>query len=63
MPPHMVDLVRSGDLRRRFETTPTPNDYLPGIATTLTVAAQPAFAGAAARPNRRPPDTPSMEHA
>ncbi|MEV4381414.1 glucokinase [Streptosporangium sp. NPDC049644] len=46
--PRIVDRVRSSDFRRRFEATPTLNDYLSGIATTLIVAPQPALVGAAA---------------
>ncbi|MFF5206071.1 glucokinase [Streptosporangium sp. NPDC000396] len=46
--PRIVERVRSSDFRRRFEATPTLNDYLSGIATTLIVAPQPALTGAAA---------------
>ncbi|GAA3068588.1 glucokinase [Streptosporangium carneum] len=46
--PRIVDRVRSSDFRRRFENTPTLNDYLSDIATTLIVAPQPALVGAAA---------------
>ncbi|MEV7006804.1 glucokinase [Streptosporangium sp. NPDC051022] len=46
--PRIVERVRSSDFRRRFENTPTLNDYLSGIATNLIVAPQPALVGAAA---------------
>ncbi|MFC7639975.1 glucokinase [Streptosporangium lutulentum] len=46
--PRIVDRVLSSDFRRRFEATPTLNDYLAGISTTLIVASQPALVGAAA---------------
>ncbi|MFF5112169.1 glucokinase [Streptosporangium sp. NPDC000509] len=46
--PRIVDRVRSSDFRRRFEATPTLNDYLSDIATVLIVAPQPALTGAAA---------------
>lgn len=39
--PRIVDRVRSSDFRRRFEATPTMNDYLSGIATALIVAPSP----------------------
>ncbi|MEU4831273.1 glucokinase [Streptosporangium sp. NPDC023615] len=58
--PRIVDRVRSSDFRRRFEATPTLNDYLSGIATTLIVAPQPALAGAAAWLDQRLSD---MEYA
>ncbi|MEV4187416.1 glucokinase [Streptosporangium canum] len=51
--PRIVDRVRSSDFRRRFEATPTLNDYLSAIATTLIVAPQPALVGAAAWLNQR----------
>ncbi|MER5642941.1 glucokinase [Streptosporangium sp. NPDC002524] len=51
--PRIVDRVRSSDFRRRFEATPTLNDYLAGIATALIVAPQPALTGAAAWLNQR----------
>ena len=51
--PRIVDRVRASDFRRRFEATPTLNDYLSGIATTLIVAQQPALTGAAAWLNQR----------
>lgn len=51
--PRIVERVRSSDFRRRFEATPTLNDYLSGIATTLIVAPQPALVGAAAWLNQR----------
>ncbi len=51
--PRIVDRVRSSDFRRRFEATPTLNDYLSGIATALIVAPQPALTGAAAWLNQR----------
>ncbi|MEU8040288.1 glucokinase [Streptosporangium sp. NPDC049078] len=51
--PRIVDRVRSSDFRRRFEATPTLNDYLSDIATVLIVAPQPALTGAAAWLSRR----------
>ncbi|GAA3042391.1 glucokinase [Streptosporangium longisporum] len=58
--PRIVERVRSSDFRRRFEATPTLNDYLSGIATTLIVAPQPALVGAAAWLDQRLSD---MEYA
>ncbi|AWS44731.1 glucokinase [Streptosporangium sp. 'caverna'] len=51
--PRIVDRVLSSDFRRRFEATPTLNDYLSGISTALIVAPQPALVGAAAWLSRR----------
>ncbi|GAA2868337.1 hypothetical protein GCM10010517_28070 [Streptosporangium fragile] len=46
--PRIMDRVVASDFRRRFEASPTLNDYLSGIATALIVAPQPALTGAAA---------------
>jgi glucokinase len=56
--PRIVDRVLSSDFRRRFEATPTLNDYLSGISTTLIVASQPALVGAAAWLNQRLSEAP-----
>ncbi|OUC94002.1 glucokinase [Streptosporangium minutum] len=60
--PRIVDRVRSSDFRRRFEATPTLNDYLSAIATTLIVAPQPALVGAAAWLNQRLSNMSNMEY-
>ncbi|WP_327085112.1 glucokinase [Nonomuraea sp. NBC_01738] len=46
--PRIVDRVRAGSFRARFETGPNLSGYLPAIATSLIVAPQPALVGAAA---------------
>ncbi|WP_433256464.1 glucokinase [Streptosporangium sp. CA-135522] len=51
--PRIVERVRASDFRRRFEATPTLNDYLSAITTALIVAPQPALVGAAAWLNQR----------
>ncbi|MFI6290342.1 glucokinase [Nonomuraea sp. NPDC050790] len=46
--PRIVERVRAGAFRRRFEASPSMSAYLESIATTLIVAPQPALTGAAA---------------
>ncbi|RFS82831.1 glucokinase [Actinomadura spongiicola] len=60
IPPRIVDVLRGGAFRARFEGKPPMEDYLRAVPVALIVHPGPALAGAAMRLAQSPPE---LEHA